>query len=136
MHSVLIVDDEPAVGEAIRRVLEREGLEVAVVTNPHQALAALSRSSPGLVITDMIMPGMHGVDLILQIRSRYPSVRLIGISGGGTFGVSAYKPGAVSTQAYLAAAREAGADAVLSKPFDLLTLVEAVRAVLVEPAMP
>ncbi|MBS0373760.1 MAG: response regulator [Proteobacteria bacterium] len=135
MHSVLIVDDEPAVGEAIRRVLEREGLAVAVVTNPQQALVLLRHSSPELVITDMIMPGMHGVDLILEIRSRYPTVRLIGISGGGTFGAFAYKPGAVSTQAYLTAAREAGADAVLSKPFDLSALVDAVRSVLAEPAM-
>jgi DNA-binding NarL/FixJ family response regulator len=84
----------------------------------------------------MIMPGMHGVDLILAIRASHPAVRLIGISGGGTFGASAYKPGAVSTQAYLTAAREAGANAVLSKPFDLMALVDAVRAVLAQPAMP
>ena len=132
MKSILIVDDEPAVGVAMKRALQRAGYEVAVALSPQLALASLQTAVPDLVITDVIMPQMHGVDLIHLIRSMHPAVRVIAISGGGTFGVNAYKRGALSTQAYLTAALAAGAVAVLNKPFDLDTLFAVVHRVCAE----
>ena len=55
---------------------------------------------------------------------------MIAISGGGSFGPQGYKPDAISTHAYLAAAREAGAAEVLTKPFDLTDLIGAIRRLL------
>ena len=76
------------------------------------------------------MPKVHGLELIKALRARYPGVRVIAISGGGSFGPLAYKPDAVATHAYLAAARAIGAEEVLTKPFDMADLLAAVRRLL------
>lgn len=130
MASILVVDDEVEVGEVIRRVLERGGFAVRVVNSAAAALAAVAASEPDVVITDVIMPRQNGVDLIGALRTQSPRIRIVAISGGGAFGPSSYKPDAITTHAYLAAARQAGASAVLSKPFDMSDLLNAVRGLL------
>lgn len=130
MANILVVDDEVEIGEVVRRVLERSGYTVTVTNNATAALDAAAREPPDVVITDVIMPKVHGVQLIMTLRERYPSTRVIAISGGGSFGPLAYKPDAISTHAYLAAAREAGAEVILTKPFDLTDLLAAVRRLL------
>jgi CheY-like chemotaxis protein len=74
------------------------------------------------VIIDVVLPGMDGVAAIRQIRLDHPTVRIIAISGGGNFGLAAYRPEAISTNAYLAACTAAGADGVLAKPFETAEL--------------
>jgi DNA-binding response OmpR family regulator len=127
MAAILVVDDEVEVGEAIRRVLTQAGFVVTVVISADAALRAIDESPPDIVVTDVIMPKIHGLELVKILRARYPRVRVIAISGGGSFGPQAYKPDAISTHAYLAAAREAGAQEVLTKPFDMSELLAAVR---------
>lgn len=127
MARVLVVDDESEVGVVIRRVLEREGFAVSVANSAAAGLQVVAQQPPDIVITDVIMPKVHGVELIKILRERYPRIRVIAISGGGNFGPLAYKPDAISTHAYLAAAREAGAHEVLTKPFDLEELRAAIR---------
>jgi len=126
MPSVLVVDDDVEVGEVIRRVLEHGGFGVRVVNSVDAALNAVAESEPEIVITDVIMPRQNGVDLIRVLRARSPQLKIVAISGGGSFGPSSYKPDAINTHAYLAAARAAGASEVLSKPFDLDELLKAV----------
>jgi DNA-binding response OmpR family regulator len=130
MAAILVVDDEVEVGEAIRRVLERAGFAVIVANTADGALLALDHHQPDIVVTDVIMPKVHGLELIKILRGQYPRVRIVAISGGGSFGPLSYKPDAISTHAYLAAAREAGADAILTKPFDMGDLLAAVRRLL------
>jgi CheY-like chemotaxis protein len=130
MFNILVVDDEIEVGAVLRRVLERASFSVTVVNSAAAGLEAVARQPPDVVITDVIMPNVHGVELINILRERYPRVRVIAISGGGSFGPLAYKPDAISTHSYLAAAREAGAHEVLTKPFDLTDLLAAIRRVL------
>jgi DNA-binding response OmpR family regulator len=130
MANILVVDDEVEIGEVVRRVLERAGFVVTVTHNATAALEAAAREPPDVVITDVIMPKVHGVDLINTLRERYPGIRVIAMSGGGSFGPLAYKPDAISTHAYLAAAHEAGAEEILTKPFDLTDLLAAVRRLL------
>jgi CheY-like chemotaxis protein len=130
MAKILVVDDEVEVAAAIRRVLERAGYAVTLANNATEGLEAVAQEPPDVVITDIIMPKVHGVELIKTLRERYPRIRIIAISGGGSFGPLHYKPEAISTNAYLAAAREAGAQEILTKPFDLTDLIAAVRRLL------
>lgn len=130
MATILVVDDEHEVGAVIRRVLERAGFTVNVASNAADGLEAVAAAPPDVVITDVIMPKVHGVELIKTLRERYPRIRVVAISGGGSFGPLAYKPEAISTHAYLAAAREAGAEEILTKPFDLTDLLGAIRRLL------
>jgi len=130
MANILVVDDEIEVGTAIRRVLERAGHIVSVANNATAGLNVVVQQAPDVVITDIIMPKVHGVELIKILRERFPRIRVIAISGGGSFGTQGYKPDAISTHAYLAAAREAGAAEVLTKPFDLTDLIGAIRRLL------
>jgi len=130
MAIILVVDDEKEVGAVIRRVLERAGFTVNVASNAADGLEAVAAQPPDVVITDVIMPKVHGVELIKTLRERYPRIRVIAISGGGSIGPLAYKPEAISTHAYLAAARAAGAQEVLTKPFDLPDLLAAIRRLL------
>jgi CheY-like chemotaxis protein len=130
MASILVVDDEPEICEVIRRVLERGGFAVMIANSAESALQSAQAQLPDIVMTDVVMPRVHGLELIKMLRERFPRIRIIAISGGGSFGPLAYKPEAISTHAYLAAARKAGAEEVLTKPFDMGDLLAAVRRLL------
>jgi two-component system chemotaxis response regulator CheY len=130
MHSILVVDDELDVRDAIERVLTRSGYSVRTTGDAADALAELRRCHADVVITDIIMPGINGVDGIECIRKEFPAARIIAISGGGNFGITAYQPLAITTSAYLAAAERAGAHLVLTKPFESLDLLQSVERVL------
>ncbi len=130
MQSVLIIDDEPDVRDAVERVLARAGYSVRTAESAADALAELERMPADVVITDIIMPKINGVQAIELIRKAFPSVRIVAISGGGNFGVAAYQPRAITTSAYLASAEMAGAHLVLTKPFESFELIQAVEKVL------
>jgi len=119
---ILVIDDETFVREALQRVLGSAEVTVIGAADADAGLAALRDSPVDLVIVDVILPGMDGVSAIREIRREFPSVRIIAISGGGNFGLTAYRPEAISTNAYLAACTAAGADGVLAKPFETAEL--------------
>ena len=127
MRSVLIIDDEAEVGHALRRVLERAGYTVTTVTNSSEGLEMFDRNPVDIVITDIIMPKTHGIDVIKAIKAKGGPTRIVAVSGGGNFGPIDYQPEAITTTAYLAAAKEAGADEVLTKPFDKGDLLAALK---------
>jgi CheY-like chemotaxis protein len=130
MQNILIIDDEPDVRDALKRVLDRAGYSVRTVESAVGAAAELERVPTDVVITDIIMPKIDGVQAIESIRKAFPSVRIIAISGGGNFGISAYQPAAITTTAYLASAEKAGAHLVMTKPFESIDLIQAVEKVL------
>jgi CheY-like chemotaxis protein len=130
MQNVLVVDDELDARDAIERVLTRAGYSVRTAGDASDALAELRRSHADVVITDIIMPKIDGVEGIECIRKEFPAVRIIAISGGGNFGLAAYKPHAITTSAYLAAAERAGAHLVLTKPFESADLLHSIEQVL------
>jgi len=129
---VLVVDDDRAFRAMMRRVLERAGFTVTTSLSATEGLAAFDTSPTDLVITDIIMPRMHGVAVIKAIRARRPQTRIVAISGGGNFGPLEYQPEAITTSAYLAVATQAGADAVLTKPFDKADLIATVQRLLAD----
>jgi CheY-like chemotaxis protein len=130
MHNILIVDDEPDVRDAVKRVLDRAGYTVHTTDSAADAMAQLERTRTDVVITDIIMPKIDGVQLIESIRKLFPAVRIIAISGGGNFGIAAYQPQAITTTAYLASAEQAGAHLALTKPFESTDLIQAIETVL------
>ena len=134
MASVLVIDDEADVRDALEVTLVAFGHRVRVATNGPEGLDACRADTPDLVITDLIMPIAHGFDVISELRAKYSGIRIIAISGGGNYWTQSYQPEAVTTSAYLAAALDMGADAILSKPFDSDELVKAVADVLDAPA--
>ena len=127
MKSVLIVEDEAVIRRVLTRVLERAGFTVRTAENGDEALEQLRAAEVDIVITDIIMPKMHGVDAIKRIVKEFSRVRIIAISGGGNFGITDYKPDAITTSAYLAAARKAGAHALLTKPFQTAEVLHAIN---------
>jgi CheY-like chemotaxis protein len=123
MQNILVVDDEPDVRDSVKYALDRAGYSVRTAESAMDALAELARNPTDLVITDIIMPQINGVEAIESIRKAFPSVRIIAISGGGNFGVTDYQPTAITTTAYLALAEKAGAHLVLTKPFETVEQV-------------
>lgn len=133
MSKVLIIDDEGDVRDALALVLGRAGFTVQSVEDGETGIEACRQFMPDVIITDMIMPKLDGAQLIRQIKSEAPTAKVVAISGGGNFGPAAYQPAAITTHAFLAAATAAGADRVLTKPFDAEDIVEAVRSLLPDP---
>ena len=130
MAHILLIDDDRDVRESIAKVLGREKHNVVIAANAEKGLAALAKKQFDVLITDLIMPGTDGVQIIRQVREISTSIKIIAISGGGNFGPNAYKPAAITTTAYLQAAAEAGADWVLTKPFERADIVDSVREVM------
>jgi CheY-like chemotaxis protein len=131
MLRILVIDDEPYVREALERVLRSSAVTVVGAADATTGLAVLQTSPIDLVIIDVVLPGMDGVAAIKQIRRDHKNIRIIAISGGGNFGLSAYLPEAISTHAYLAACKAAGAEGTLAKPFEtaeLRSLIDRVTA--------
>ncbi|HEX2855061.1 MAG TPA: PAS domain S-box protein [Opitutaceae bacterium] len=80
---ILLVDDEPAMCDTLRLVLERTGYRVAVANGAEAALVEFERRRDAIaaVITDIVMPGMPGTNLIARLRGRAPQLRIIAMSG-------------------------------------------------------
>ena len=130
MHSVLVIDDEADVRDGIKRVLERAGYSVRVMDDASAAILELRRLPAEIVITDIIMPKLSGVEAISAILREFPGVRILAISGGGNFDMTTYQSTTLTTTTYLAAAKRAGAHAILTKPFESRELIEAVNQVM------
>ena len=119
---VLVIDDESAVRKIICENLKLSGFSVSAASDGDQGLEMIDAAHPpGVIITDIIMPGKSGLEVIAVLRKDYPSIRIIAISGGGRV---------KATDDLLEKARELGADAVLSKPFDLDELEKTVERLL------
>jgi DNA-binding NtrC family response regulator len=114
---VLVVDDEPVVRDAVRRVLEDAGLRVAVERSGEDALASEALDGCRLVICDVMLPGMSGIELVAAIRVRDPHLPVITMTGYATADVEAQS-------------RRVGATTFLAKPFDQDELLDLVRRVL------
>lgn len=117
MAIIVVVDDHREIRKAIARQLGSAGHEIQEAADGAEGLALSRRHKPALVICDIFMPGMEGIETIRAIRGEQPAVKIIAMSGSDP-----------SQQAhYLKAAQELGADAVLAKPWraaDFLALVK------------
>ncbi|MHC4886270.1 MAG: response regulator [Planctomycetota bacterium] len=79
---ILAVDDDPKITQFIQSLLEHSGYEVNLASNGHAALERYQEQKPDLVITDILMPGMGGLELMKEIRKQPDPPKVIVISGG------------------------------------------------------
>ena len=116
MTSVLVVDDEPSFTEALSVGLRREGFEVRTAADGRAALAEISESEPDLVLLDVMLPGMSGLDVCREIRkqSRVPLIMVT----------------ARAEEIDAVVGLEVGADDYVAKPYRMRELVARMRAVL------
>jgi DNA-binding response OmpR family regulator len=78
---IFVVDDEPVIASSLVAILQMNGFSARSFTCPLEALAAARSESPDLVISDVAMPGISGVDLAIQMRAQYPDCRILLFSG-------------------------------------------------------
>jgi DNA-binding response OmpR family regulator len=115
-QTVLVVDDEEAIAEAVRARLESEGFRVIVAPDGPQALEAAEWERPDLVVLDLMLPGMDGLEVCKRLqRDRWVPVLMLT---------------ARTEEADKVAGFAVGADDYLTKPFSLRELAVRVRAIL------
>ena len=93
---ILVIDDEAAIRDSLRMTLEYEGYEVACAATGQEGLTLAERDAPDLVLLDIKMPGMDGIDVLTRLRAMNETLPVIMISGHGTTAtaVEAIKKGA------------------------------------------
>jgi CheY-like chemotaxis protein len=114
MARILVIDDDAAVRELLREKLALEGHEVLVAAEGLEGLRLHREHLPKVVITDIIMPGRSGIELVFEIRQQNPEVKIITISG-------------IVPQQFLDAGSEVGVSRAFTKPFDVNEIARAVR---------
>ncbi|HIJ89986.1 MAG: response regulator [Desulfobulbaceae bacterium] len=120
MARILLIDDEQMVLELLVSVLTRAGYEVITAGDGLVACQLCRSQDFDLVITDIIMPEMDGIEMIQELRQRCPQVKIIAMSGGGR----------CSPQDYLEIAGVLGVSATIAKPFSNKDFLATVNEVL------
>jgi two-component system, cell cycle response regulator CpdR len=118
LEDILVVDDDRIVLELLRRILEREGIEVHCVASGEEALEKIMKETFSLMITDLIMPGLDGFELARKGLEIAPQMPIIIMDTGG-----------ISAKT-IRMAKGIGISKVLAKPFLPKELLEAIREVM------
>lgn len=84
LRKVLVVDDDPVVGQSFKRVLSGKGYVVITAEDGYDALAKLRDENYDLVFTDLRMPGMNGLEVAEQVKARQPWVPVVIVTGYGS----------------------------------------------------
>ncbi|MBL1216030.1 MAG: DNA-binding response regulator [Planctomycetes bacterium] len=117
--TILIVEDEPEIGELIRFHAEREGYEADVIASGKTALEAIRRRPPDLIILDLMLPDVDGLEVCRQVRwdetTRHVPIIIASARGEET---------------YIVTGLELGADDYVTKPFSPKVLMARVRSLL------
>jgi DNA-binding response OmpR family regulator len=104
-YRIFVVDDEPIIASTLGEILRRQGFDVTSFTDPLKALEALHTKAPDLMILDVVMPEMSGIDLAIVVRATFPNCIVLLFSGQ------------VATSQLLESAKNRGHNfEVLSKP--------------------
>jgi FixJ family two-component response regulator len=114
--TVYIVDDEQIIVSTLVTILKLSGFTPVGFVNPLEALKVSESNEPALLIADVIMPHMTGIELAIQIKSKYPNCKILLLSGQ------------TATSALLEAANKDGHDFVLlAKPVHPIDLLAAIK---------
>jgi len=116
MNKILIVDDDRSVAEMVRMALEENGYAVVTSPSAEDAKKAIATERTAIALIDIILPGQGGMDLILDLHSLYPDLKIIITSGKIDMNKSTFK----------VLAHQFGVMAILPKPFTIEELMTAV----------
>ena len=116
-HRVLVVDDDPTVSDVVRRYLEQDGCRVQLVGDGLAALSAVAAETPDLVVLDLMMPGIDGLEVCRRLRTQIPHLPVVMLT-------------ALGEEADRVLGLEVGADDYVTKPFSPRELVLRIRSVL------
>ena len=117
---ILVVDDEPSVRQVVRKTLEHAGFDVVEAEDGKVALDACRANPMDLVVTDLFMPVMDGLELIVQLREVCPDTKVVAISG------AMYE----KRPRFLEIAGRMASVVTLAKPFEIDALLAAVQEAL------
>ncbi|HPX56368.1 MAG TPA: response regulator [Syntrophales bacterium] len=123
MPRILIIDDDDTIRDVLVEYFDSMGYGVMEATNGREALERQMDNPADLVITDLIMPEENGLETILELRNRHPSLKIIAMTGSGHFGALED----------LKTASCMGAHRTFSKPFHLEDMLQAVEELLNNP---
>jgi len=88
-HAVLLVDDEPNIVNALKRSLRDENYDIYIAHSGPEALELLKEQKIDLIVSDQIMPGMTGVELLKRVRLRYPDMARVMLTGNANLQMAA-----------------------------------------------
>ena len=114
IKKVLLVDDDQSLAHSLQQALEREGLTVHHAANGRAALQWLRQNSADLVITDIFMDEMDGMEVVSSLKKDFPAIQIIATSGGSR----------VVNLDCLPLAKALGANRVLAKPARVEALLD------------
>ena len=120
MALILLVDDDPQMLRLLTDIVKLDGHEPILAEDGEIALTYFEHQAPDLVITDILMPNKEGLEFISEVREKYPDLKIIAYSGGGS----------ADPESYLEFATGMGADRVFSKPMPLALLREEIKELL------
>jgi two-component system, response regulator, stage 0 sporulation protein F len=115
MATILVIDDEEIIRVLLRSALEAAGYEVMEAANGREGLELYRKKSMNLVITDILMPELNGLDMLLELTREFLDAKVIAISGVG------------GERNVLDVAKLLGARQTFRKPFSIPDLLGAVR---------
>ena len=114
---ILVVEDDPHILLGLEEVLKGDGFEVAVCNRGDQALAAVAKHSPGLIVLDIMLPGLSGYDICKQLRAKKISTPILMLT-------------AKSQEIDKVVGLDLGADDYVTKPFGVRELLARINALL------
>ena len=115
LMKILLVDDEEEFIHALAERLETRGFASAVAYDGEQALAMVKKDQPEIMVLDLRMPGMHGMEVLRHVKRDHPDVQVIILTGHGS-------------EADRELSEELGAFAYLQKPVNINQLVDVMKA--------
>jgi CheY-like chemotaxis protein len=122
MKHILIIDDDPSILLLFSQFLESAGYSVASAPDGTEGLRSVKAEKPDLIITDIMMPEMDGLELLMEIKRNHPGIPVIAISGGMK----------IRPISFLPQAKKLGARHIFQKPVALAELLQAVQELLSE----
>lgn len=116
MKRILLVDDNIMMRKLIINLFNKQEVTFDEACDGREGLEKIGNMPYDLIITDIVMPGMEGIEMIIQAKRSYPGIKIIAISGGKPF--------------YLTLAKKLGIQGIYTKPLERQCFLEAVNSTL------
>ncbi len=117
---ILVIDDSEIDCMILEEILKQAGYEVITASDGEEGMKKFHENQTDLVITDMVMPGKMGQDVIYELKEEFPELKIIAISAGSDFGVDLE----------LTIAKDVGASYTLAKPYEPEIVLKVVKKLL------